>query len=628
MEINDVIKEYLEKTTIDSAIMINGDWGSGKTYYVHNELQNYIEKDLGTRCIYISLYGVSQKSDISKEIFLRALPLKKRILPDMLKNYGTEIGKIFLDKYNIKLSSIDYSKFTNIKSSLLIFDDLERSSMNIIELLGYINKFVEHEHIHTILIANEKVINENGLKENQEMKYFLTTLDKFNFAPLSKDIDILAGEKDRKELNRNDIKTRIEYLFNSEMGYPKIKEKLVSKTIYYVPNISKVYEQILIGYEFNELELEILKASNKDIENRFENENHNNIRTLNFILNNFLSICKELRNFKCNVDDKRSLLKVTLDYLTLLSVRYKEGSKIDDWIEKNEYADINLSEEIFSLEYLVGFKFINDLVLNSFLDSEQLNFTLNQYLDEKKKNALADNDPMHYLGQWWLKEDEEVSNLIDQVYYKVIKNEYNTSLYPKILLAFMVLRKVGLDTKVEKVFSNMIINIKASDKEKHESIETFGITVDEDIREEYYNYIGKLKEEFSSRDIDIYKNKINNYFNPEKEWSHAFSEYLSKNKNEFLNRKKFFALINTSDLMACLDKSKNADIVNFSIALSHVYSFSNIKEYYHDDYTNINIVIDEINKLIEDKKEIYGKIKITIFESLEKKLKDFIIKLS
>ena len=44
-ELSKHIKNYLENDKTNSAIMLTGAWGSGKSYYVKNELVPYLEKD-------------------------------------------------------------------------------------------------------------------------------------------------------------------------------------------------------------------------------------------------------------------------------------------------------------------------------------------------------------------------------------------------------------------------------------------------------------------------------------------------------------------------------------------------------------------------------------------------------
>ena len=60
------------------------------------------------------------------------------------------------DSLNLKIPDFKPEDLLNTKDYILIFDDLERCSINIINLLGYINFFVEHQSYKVILIANEK----------------------------------------------------------------------------------------------------------------------------------------------------------------------------------------------------------------------------------------------------------------------------------------------------------------------------------------------------------------------------------------------------------------------------------------------------------------------------------------
>jgi predicted AAA+ superfamily ATPase len=78
-KINVIINNYLdsEKQT-DYALMINGKWGCGKTYYIEHDLKKLIEgKSL--QYIYISLNGCEDFVTISNKITYRLL-FKKIIL--------------------------------------------------------------------------------------------------------------------------------------------------------------------------------------------------------------------------------------------------------------------------------------------------------------------------------------------------------------------------------------------------------------------------------------------------------------------------------------------------------------------------------------------------------------------
>ena len=55
-----------------------------------------------------------------------------------------------------------------------MFDDLERASLDINEILGYINNFVEHDNIKVIIIANENEIEDKLNEKNLELKMLTT----------------------------------------------------------------------------------------------------------------------------------------------------------------------------------------------------------------------------------------------------------------------------------------------------------------------------------------------------------------------------------------------------------------------------------------------------------------------
>ena len=73
---NNFIKNYLENNKTNSAIMLTGEWGSGKSHYIKNELVPYIENSDDKKCIIVSLYGINQVDDINKSIYFFIIHLR------------------------------------------------------------------------------------------------------------------------------------------------------------------------------------------------------------------------------------------------------------------------------------------------------------------------------------------------------------------------------------------------------------------------------------------------------------------------------------------------------------------------------------------------------------------------
>ena len=49
VELNSYIKRYLEEDKTHTAIMLTGEWGSGKTYYVENILVPFLQREKKNR---------------------------------------------------------------------------------------------------------------------------------------------------------------------------------------------------------------------------------------------------------------------------------------------------------------------------------------------------------------------------------------------------------------------------------------------------------------------------------------------------------------------------------------------------------------------------------------------------
>ena len=214
--------------------------------------------------IYMSLYGISNLEEISKKIFIETTQLMDRNLRKFMNsNRQTtipEYAKTGIDMANLfgvtkNGDKLDYAEFFATDDKVLCFDDLERANVDVIDILGYINNFVEHDHIKTIIICNEKELSTKLKSSNLEMKTFIATylLDKQN------------------ELNKTDkpmvekIQDKIEHVFDKANDYERIKEKLIGETFEYAPKFDYIINGILMRYE-NDPELI-----------RFLRENTNNI---------------------------------------------------------------------------------------------------------------------------------------------------------------------------------------------------------------------------------------------------------------------------------------------------------------------------------------------------------------
>ena len=257
------ILDYIRSEYTDYAIMINGEWGSGKTYFWNNKIRPKIESMQlnGKRytAIYMSLYGISNLEEISKKIFIETTQLMDKNLKKFMDASGVknipEYAKTGLDMANFfgvtqNGDRIDYGQFFSTDDKVLCFDDLERANVDVIDILGYINNFVEHDHIKTIIICNEKELSTKLKSNNLEMKTFIATY------LLDKKGELLTNDKPMVEK----IKDQIENVFDKANEYERIKEKLIGETFEYAPKFDYIINGVLMRYESDKEYLRFLKA--------------------------------------------------------------------------------------------------------------------------------------------------------------------------------------------------------------------------------------------------------------------------------------------------------------------------------------------------------------------------------
>jgi hypothetical protein len=183
---NDATLQYLRyycepSNVLDYAVMVKGKWGAGKTYLI-NSFIDELKRGGRDKILYVSLYGVTSFRQIDDALFRQLHPVLSSKGMKLAASFGKAVLKaatrIDLDgdgKEDITLTSnipdIDLSEyFKTPNECLLIFDDLERCSMNVSDVLGYINAFVEHEGFKAIIVANEDEVLKRGDTKYAEIK--------------------------------------------------------------------------------------------------------------------------------------------------------------------------------------------------------------------------------------------------------------------------------------------------------------------------------------------------------------------------------------------------------------------------------------------------------------------------
>lgn len=291
---NGQVVKYLDfyreaKSPLNYAVMLDGEWGSGKTFFIKRYIEERAKGEAG-KFLYISLYGVSAAGDIDDQIFQQLHPFLASkpvaILSKVLKGAvkagikydfegdGDSGFSADVNTPDIKASDL----FGRAKNAILVFDDLERCPMPIDQVLGYINYFVEHHNHRAILLANESEIE--------------------------------------KEAEANDSQ------------YHKIKEKLVGRTFKIVPVVDDALPAF-VGAVGDGPARDVLLKNVELIRRVYDSAKYNNLRSLKQALTEFSTLFEMLpAKAKAHAD----LLSDVIQTLLILTLEIRRDAAFADQI--------------------------------------------------------------------------------------------------------------------------------------------------------------------------------------------------------------------------------------------------------------------------------------------------------
>lgn len=340
-DILNCLNDYLKVSKPGYAVLLKGPWGCGKTYFVKNWIEtlkaekNDNEQFFTLVPIYVSLYGMTSKGQIEEE-------LKRAVSPILHSKAMKMAGKVFKVaisaalRYNIDLNkdgkadmkmecTIDPkallgSNDPHVKGTrLLVFDDLERSNMDIKDVLGYINYYVEHIGCSVVIVGDDSKLKTDfqEIKEKTIGREF----------ELDSDVDVAVDSfvQDEKMLNK-------EYLAaHSDVIKACFK---ASKT-----NNLRLLKQSLGDYS---LMMDRIPADIKS-DAVFEKMK---LR----LLANFVAVYAEDKGQAGNMDDYGQILSEEMSSLLFLDLTGEEKPEKSEMTKKHEkYEKAGLTDQYYAM---------------------------------------------------------------------------------------------------------------------------------------------------------------------------------------------------------------------------------------------------------------------------------------
>lgn len=601
--ISQFLDYYINLSNPQYAVLLKGKWGSGKTHFI-NEYKDKLEKST-QRYIYVSLYGVTNYDEIETK-FLQSSN------PEIFNEKSIFVGKLadaFINE-NIKKSLGQIKKSLsslNAKGNILIFDDLERCSINIVDLLGYINNFVEHQSYKVILIANEKELEKTKKYKKIKEKLIGKTFEFKADADLAYDsfLTELKNEKDVREKILQKYKDKILKIFKKSQC-----------------NNLRILRQGLFDFE-RLYDLVFINHFSKD-------------KLIEEIINIFFILIFEIKSGEfCNFNKLKNDKHKAWDraFEKAFNSEIIENKNIEK-IEKKKKTvyEIILSKYDFLLEdnMIFSIETWQEIIENSYIDIEKIDLELNESKYYINENSLSWKRLWNYMNL----NDSNFDEVVTDVYNNLKDCKYD-DLFQVMLISSKILKLKNLNLiiwnienifdvlkkqidflfKNKKIDESLILNKKLTIKSH--VYNSLGFDIDFKEYVEIKNYI---EQKIDEEEVIIYKKLLN-----------KIKDTLENNPSELISlignqnaEKPIFKYISLCELYELLINTSNDGEYYFGGRLK--------RRYEHDIYTSK--LVDEydfivpLKELLENEaKRKEGKIsayrlKRNLIEPLEKAIID------
>lgn len=150
--------EYLRDSSARYGLVIDGEWGSGKTHFFDARLRPKVVA-ARMKVLYVSAFGISQKDDLRLALLYAAHPILKsgaaEVVGSLLMSFARSLGGTIelVGKLEARIG----------KDVLICVDDLERADPEaLISLLGILNLYVEHKKCKLLVLCDEGRVSSNA----------------------------------------------------------------------------------------------------------------------------------------------------------------------------------------------------------------------------------------------------------------------------------------------------------------------------------------------------------------------------------------------------------------------------------------------------------------------------------
>lgn len=543
--IKDIFLNYIKTDKTQHAILLNGGWGCGKTYFWKYTLKKIAEEN-NFKTIYISLNGISKIEDIKELLFIQLLNIKKdndnskfSSILELSGSIANSLSKTFLQFDLSSISKGECISLFDLSKRIFCFDDLERCRIPTDEILGFINNLVEHRNLKAVVLANE-------------------------------------GE------------------IQTEEKYTRIKEKVIGRDLKFEIETRSILPLLFEKYDAGNDFGKFLRDKQEFIKEILEECNETNLRTINFFLEILERIFPILKN------TKEEYIQEVIFFCAIITIEYKKGRLTSE--DYNNSKDIDIPPKDYMFKFLlkganeeakeeetyseVFYKtYLQERIKNYFFYPSIYSYILSGYFNSRE--LLSDLERRNSPSESISEEEKTIGRLLD---YKELSNsefeeltenlyqyckEGKYSIYRYVMIAnllFFFSEKGLIDKSKDEIQKIIIEGLDISEAQTQISITQFN---------------DAMSPEKGSTEMEIIKEKIKNIHNEKqkdnyKKDGEAFISLL-KNDDEngvkelwhkYLTNGEFFQCIGEKVLFETLFEISNKQLFSLDKLLKLRYEFN------------------------------------------------------
>ncbi len=636
-EITNIIYNYIQNYRINQAILLNGEWGCGKTFFIKNKLIPYLLEQ-NNQVLSISLYGVSKIEKVQDMIYGQWIKNVVQNKTQKLGPFGNLISK-GIDLFgsnaikfveNRKAEVVKGILKKNIgksKNTILIFDDIERCQINIHELMGFLNNLSENNEFKIIMVANEKEI------------------DKYeDDIPKLKTDNVTKKDSDNTAYDSNQLNNR-------KSKYQRTKEKLIGLTILYNIPIRESFDEIIKEYITNTDIQDIVLNNKEKIIELFQHEKHRNLRSL-------ITACTAIENIVSSLDQEKisnkeyfqEELNLIVRYIVYSSIRKANGTGEYNRSYALRFGIVNENQSNVQHIEIYRYAFIDEYWETLCIDKEAAYSDINASIKEKitinktlKSRREHESLALNHLKQWYLLEDKEVEPLIQQTKKELSKKQYFPQEFKGIILTLMRINNpnFGLNSDESQINNKSFYNYKdwktidisefvnlmvkyLDDKQFVLTKEMIYITSsDNKFVCDYIKLIMPLIKKIEEKEIRTMSTDKDGNLVSEIPWDSEFEEYCHSNSACFITKGRFLSMFDYNKLIKRLIEASPKEVYNLYNGLREIYSFSSFSDIYFADYEIIKSINNYFSKDSDSLNENKSRNKAIVLNTLYNDLKRY-----